>query len=272
MLIDVNMYKDSLKKLWSETFGDDGEYVNLFFDYDYTAAECFAQLSEGEVISVLYLLKGYITAEGKSFEGRYLYAAATDLKHRGKGIMSKLIREAQEYIKKKKLSFICLVPADDGLYDYYARFGFEALMKNYVSEAGDKAFSDERTSAELKEYLSARSELTVPYFSFAENEWKYAFSCLSHTDYIIIRNTQDSYYIIDEDENEVLEYISSHKNFRQNTEKFFDKLSEGTTVVSPYDLSDFCECNEKRFGMIYSADDFLNKYIYGGVYMNIALD
>ncbi len=272
MLIDVNKYKSSLKKLWVDTFGDDGEYVNLFFDYDYTAAECFAEISDGEVISVLYLLKGYITAEGKIFEGRYLYAAATDLKHRGKGIMAKLIREAQEYIKDKNLSFICLVPADNGLYDYYARFGFEALMKNYVSEAGDIVLSEERTAADLREYLSARNELTVPYFNFAEDEWKYAFSCLSYTDFRIIKNTQDSYYIINEDEREVLEYVSSQKNFRQNTEEFLDKLSEGTTVVSPYDLSDFCECNENRFGMIYSADEFLNKYIYNGVYMNIALD
>ena len=53
---------------------------------------------------------------------------------------------------------------------------------------------------------------------------------------------------------------------------FLDKLSEGTSVVSPYDLSDFCECKENKFGMIYSADECFNKNIYDGVYMNIALD
>ena len=36
MLIDVKEYSASLKKLWSETFGDDDEYINLLFDFEYT--------------------------------------------------------------------------------------------------------------------------------------------------------------------------------------------------------------------------------------------
>lgn len=272
MLIDVKENSASLKKLWSETFGDDDEYINLLFDFEYTPSECFAEIFDGEVISVLYLLKGYISSDKKNFEGRYLYAAATDRQHRGKGIMAKLIIEAQEYIKDKGLSFICLVPADEGLYGYYARFGFEAVMKNYVSSVSAEAKEMKEESAVIADYLKTRNYLSVPFFHFGNDEWKYALSCLDYAGFRVMKNTVDSYFIIDEDKNEVLEYISSVGNFTDNTESLLTKLSPGTTVVSPYDLSDFCECKETRFGMIYFADVCLKKYIGDGVYMNIALD
>lgn len=272
MLIDVKEYTPSLKKLWSETFGDDDEYINLLFDFDYTPAECFAEISDGDVISVLYLLKGYITADGKVFEGRYLYAAATDKKHRGKGLMAELIRQAREYVKEKGLSFICLVPADEGLYGYYARFGFEAVMRNFVSTVGGKNSGLIEESADFSEYLRARKEISVPFFCFGEDEWKYAFSSLRYAGYKVINNTRDSYIIIDKDKKEVLEYISSDGNFTDNTENLICKLSANATVASPYDMSDFCDCRENRFGMVYFADNRLKDYTADGIYMNIALD
>ncbi len=272
MLIDVKEYKSSLKKLWADTFGDNEEYINLLFDYDYTPAECFAEISDGEVISVLYLLKGHIVAEGNAFEGRYLYAAATDVKHRGKGIMAKLIKEAQEYVKKNKLSFICLVPADEGLYGYYARFGFEAVMKNYVSVADNIDLDSQEDSVILKEYLYLRNGLSLPYFSFDEEEWRYALSCLDYAGYSFLKNTDDSYYIIDDGKEEVLEYISSKNNLKQNTEILLNKIPSGTTIVSPYDLSEFCQSRENKFGMVYFADGSFKKYVKDDIYMNIALD
>ncbi len=272
MLIDVKEYSRSLKKLWADIFGDDEEYINLLFDFKYTPAECFAEISEGEVVSVLYLLKGYIITGGKVFEGRYLYAAATSVKHRGKGIMAKLIKESQEYVKGKGLSFICLVPADEGLYGYYARFGFKAVMKNYVSAAEGIARVSKKDTVDFTECLGMRSNLSVPYFHFAENEWEYAFSCLGYAGFSIMKNSEDSYYIIDKDKREVLEYVSSEKKLIENTGILLSNLSAGTTIVSPYDLSDFCECKENRFGMVYFADDVLNGETNNGIYMNIALD
>ncbi len=272
MLINVNEYSNSLKKLWAETFGDDREYINLLFDCEYTPAECFAEISDGEVISVLYLLKGYIMNGDESFEGRYLYAAATDVEHRGKGIMAKLINEAQKYAKDKKLSFICLVPADEGLYGYYARFGFKAVMKNYVSELCGVISTADDASVSLTEYPCLRRNLPVPYFNFGEREWKYAVSCLSYAGYSLIKNSEDSYFITDEDKSEVIEYISSYDNLRKNTEALLGKLSSPATVVSAYDLGEFGLCEEKCFGMVYFTDENLRTKIQDDIYMNIALD
>ncbi len=273
MLIDVSRYTESLKKLWIDTFGDSEDYVNLLFYNGYTPTECFAEVISGEVVSVLYLLKGYIKTEKAVFEGRYLYAAATAVNHRGKGLMAKLLKEAQQYIKDNNISFISLVPADEGLYGYYGRFGFESVMKNYVSVNIKSGLDSAPThSMSNKDFFALRKSLPGSYFNFADEGLNYALSCLHYAGFNLVQNSADSYYIISGDKSEVLEYVSSAENFTENTKVFLNRLSEGTTVVSPHDLSGFCECRENKYGMVYFADEKMKKYISGDVYMNIALD
>ncbi len=271
MLIDVKDYRRSLKALWSDTFGDSDEYINLFFDYDYTPAECFAEIKNGEVISVLYLLKGFIRAYGEEYEGRYLYAAATAESYRGQGIMSKLIKEAQDYAKENKLAFISLLPADEGLYGYYARFGFEAVMRNFTAfvSFADTGDDDE---ASLSDYLSARESISCPYFDFAANEWSYAFSCLAFAGYSLKKSSDGSFYIVSGDKREILEYIPSEENLK----KIISGLSVGAvgavSAVLPYDLKNYCECRENKYGMVYFADSRMKEKLTDDIYMNIALD
>ena len=274
MLIDANRYSCSLKKLWIDTFGDTEDYVSLLFDKGYTPTECFGEIVNGEVVSVLYLLKGYIKSDKINYEGRYLYAAATAVPYRGKGLMAKLIKEAQRYIAEKGITFICLVPADEGLYGFYGRFGFEPLMKNYISLSSESGtdIGDNKENITLEEFVSLRENISDNIFSFGAEEWKYVYSCLRYAGYNLIRNSEDSYYIISDDGSEVLEYGSSAENYSHNTKRFLNRLKEGTTIVSPQSLSGFCESRENKFGMIYYAEETDKKNISGDIYMNIALD
>ena len=122
MLIESKeKYIPSLLDLWKKVFGDSEEYIRLFFDKAYFDSECFAVIEEDKVISAFYLLKCSIKFNGEVYCGRYLYAAATLPDYRGKGLMSELINEALKYCESHNLDFIALVPADDGLYDYYDR-------------------------------------------------------------------------------------------------------------------------------------------------------
>lgn len=270
MLIDIKEYSSSLKKLWKNVFGDSDEYINLLFDFGYTPRECFGEIRDGEVVSALYLLGCSIG----SFSGRYLYAAATLESCRGQGIMSRLIEEAKEYIKKEKISFISLVPANDNLYGYYGKFGFAALMYNYscmAEEDGKYIFSDE-TITDTDEMLSIRNSFEEKSFSYEKDELSYALSCLSFAGFKVYKNTSDSYYIANEDKSEILEYISSKINLDENTKLLLSKLKKGTSIVSPCDLSRFCKCEKRRYGMIYTAEKDAEKYFTDGVYMNIALD
>lgn len=272
MLIDTVKYSETLKKLWSDTFGDDEEYINLLFDNGCKPAECFAEVYEGKVISVLYLLRGYIINGDQKLEGRYLYAAATDMNHRGKGLMAKLIREAQEYVKRNNISFISLVPADEGLYGYYVRFGFEPLMKNYVATVGGANKAVLKSEIAPEDAFELRKCIGVPYFHFADEEWKYAVSCLEYAGYRFLKISDDSYCIISDDGADVLEYVSAAEGVSENTNKLIYALNEGTTVVSPYDLSEHSECVENKFGMVFFADENIKDDFESGIYMNIALD
>lgn len=272
MLIDVNSYVSSLKKLWAETFGDNEEYIGLLFDRGYSPAECFAEISDNEVVSVIYLLEGRIRADGRVFEGRYLYAAATAEKHRKKGLMAKLIKEAQKYISEKGLSFISLVPANEVLYDYYAKFGFESVMYNYRAIYNDMPLREKGEAMTPHDYFYLRRKLTLSDFSFTDKALQYATLCLSCADFDFVSNTEDSCYIVSADGSEVLEYISSEENYIKNTEVFLSRLAERTEIVSPYDLSDFCQCTKSKFGMVYFSDNAMKNTVKDAIYMNIALD
>ena len=91
MLIETkDKYIDSLIKLWNKVFGDDEDYIKLFFKDAYYDCECFAEIYDDEVVSAFYLLKCIIKLDGKIYNGRYLYAAATLPEYRNKGLMGKV--------------------------------------------------------------------------------------------------------------------------------------------------------------------------------------
>ncbi len=273
MLIDAKKYSGSLKNLWSEVFGDSDEYISLIFDKGYIPAEVFGEISDGRVVSALYLLKCNITSDGRIYNGRYLYAAATLTEYRKNGIMARLINEAEEFIVNNNIDFIALVPASEKLYGYYAKYGFESLMYKYLSVTEkERAVFDEDEIISFDEYFELRKLYGGNKFSFEKSETEYAASCLDFAGYRIYRNSDDSYYISDTDKTEVIEYLSSQENFKYNTEKFLSKLESGTEISSPYDLNRFCQSKKIKFGMIYTEKTGIRKSVENGVYMNIALD
>ncbi len=274
MLIDTEKYIPSLKKLWYGVFGDSEEYISLIFDKGYTPSEVFATVSGEEVVSALYLLKCNISVGEKVLSGRYLYAAATSPEHRKQGLMSKLICEAKEYIAANNIDFIALVPANENLYGYYRGFGFETLMYNFCSVAAEKGKScvTDKISDSVESIMRMRDSYRGAKLTFEIPEMKYAVSCLDFAGYSFYKNSDDSYYITDNDSSEVIEYISSEENFRENTELLLSRLGEGTVITSPYDLSGFCESRKQKFGMVYFVSDNLKNIFKSGIYMNIALD
>lgn len=273
MLIDTGKYYCSLKRLWSEVFGDSDEYISLIFDEGYTPAEVFGEISDGEVVSALYLLKCNITSGGKIFNGRYLYAAATLPDYRKQGIMGRLINEAKQYIVDENIDFIALVPASEKLYGYYSKYGFESLMYKYVSAIeNESTVITEDEKIDGKAFFEMRKSFIGNKLAFEFPEIEYALSCLDFAGYNVYRNSNDSCYISDKNRTEIIEYISSEDNFEKNTELFLSKLGSGAEISSPYDLSKFCESKRQTFGMVFTENDILKNNIESGVYMNIALD
>ena len=260
MLInEKDKYIPSLINLWYKVFGDEREYIELFFGDAYFDSECFAEIDDGEVVSALYLLKCIIKCDGKIYHGRYLYAAATLADYRGKGLMAKLIREAQSYAEDENLDFIALVPADDGLYDYYGRFGFNESMYKYRYPINNtvSTLRAYREISNSEEFCKIRNSAECDMLIYDDICNRYAFECMTYSGTRVFYLSDNSYYAEGE------ELLCSDKESAMN---LINNLSGELVVYTNCPLE---KAEKVRNGMIYHLNDELkNKEIY----MNIALD
>jgi GNAT superfamily N-acetyltransferase len=260
MLIkDIEKYTESLVTLWHKVFGDDEDYIRLFFRDACYDSECFAELEGDEVISAFYLLKCRIKCDGKAYNGRYLYAAATLPEYRGKGLMSKLIEEAKAYAEAEKLDFIALVPANDGLYGYYEAFGFvEGMYKYRLNIKKDTAtMRAYREISDSDEFSKIRSSADCNMLVYNDVCNKYAFDCLRYYGTRLFYLNDNAYYAEGE------ELLCNDRDVAMN---LINNLTEESVIYTNCLLGN----SEKvRNGMIYYLNDEIkNKEIY----MNIALD
>lgn len=243
MLIDKQIHKEALAELWHKVFGDNYSYINLIFRDEYSdSIICFGETEGDKVVSAFYLLKNTLKLEGRVYKGYYLYAAATLASHRGKGIMGRLINEAQLYCKNEGADFISLVPSQKSLYSYYQRFGFESAMYCY--------FNSENPGNLIKidgeEYYAFRSDIVADYVNFERNAFSYAINCFNEVGTGFYKDSSNDRYFCIDDENYVIEELSSDSLFSKE---------------------------KKPFGMIYPINnELLRNWNYTDIYMNIALD
>jgi predicted acetyltransferase len=78
---------------------------------------------------MLFLLDGNIKIAKEHYSSFYIYAACTSPEYRGMGLMASLICRVAEIAVADSKDYICLVPANAVLFEYYARFGFETSFK-----------------------------------------------------------------------------------------------------------------------------------------------
>lgn len=111
-------YTDDIKqiaKIWIEAFGDSFEDVKFFAD-NLKNGKCIGYFIDDELVSMLYLID--CNLEEKT--NHYVYAACTLKKYRGRGYMKSLI----DYVKDK-YNQVCLIPANEGLIEYYKSVGLD---------------------------------------------------------------------------------------------------------------------------------------------------
>ena len=112
--------KNALKALYLQCFADTEAFSSAVFEHIYRPEEAFV-INEGEgPVSMLLCPRFSI---GK-LTGGYVYAACTAEAYRGRGYMARLLAAAGEAMKARGDSFSFLIPGEKGLFDYYARFGY----------------------------------------------------------------------------------------------------------------------------------------------------
>ncbi len=142
--------------LWQEAFGDSEEYINFFLDSH--CCVCLTEKENNETASMLFLIEGELA----QVKGYYLFAAATLKKFRSMGCMPRLLKKAENFAKEQGREFIALVPAEEWLFDYYGKFGYETALFIEEKLPDEKIEIDKKTSflwcKEHLEYIQKESE------------------------------------------------------------------------------------------------------------------
>lgn len=126
-----------MNELWSKYFGDSVEYSSFFFKQHLKGKEVyenqFVYLENGQVVSMLTVLEGELSRKSKKDRFWYIYAVVTDETYRRRGYAGKVLKHVLDLAKKQNV-FVGLVPANDALYNYYSKLGFETFFYKKVEE------------------------------------------------------------------------------------------------------------------------------------------
>lgn len=122
--------KEMARKLWEMCFDDNPEFTDLYFRERYTDENTIAVFEEDEMISVLQLLPYPFLWKNVELDSAYISGACTHGQHRNKGAMHKLLADSLNHLAKTNVPICTLIPAEEWLFDYYQKSGFETLFYN----------------------------------------------------------------------------------------------------------------------------------------------
>ncbi len=120
--------REALRQLWHECFGDNNDYVDLYFAQHDIARHTMVFIDGETPVSMLSLLPMTVVTRAGILPARYIYAVATKASHRGRGISTKMLEAAHKHMRQAGLKLSVLVPASGPLYNFYGKRGFEAAF------------------------------------------------------------------------------------------------------------------------------------------------
>ena len=134
MIINAGGPEPQLRKLWKDTFHDSEEYLDLFFRVAYSPERCRCITHGDQVLSMVY----WFDATWNGHKLAYLFAAATDIRHRGQGLFRKLMADTHEHLKTQGYHGAVLSPAEPSLFDFYGTMGYKSFgaVDTFTCDAG----------------------------------------------------------------------------------------------------------------------------------------
>ena len=152
---------EELVNLWNQTFGDDPQEITRFYRHFSEVLEVLAELDENEhIVSAVHFLPVEYRYFRGGWKGSYLYAAMTEKERRGEGIMSRMIWQRLRQGYQRGEEFLCTLPAEEELYEYYGRFGMEPVFVLH------RATLTRQQLAERKLTLNIESKAS-PYYAYS---------------------------------------------------------------------------------------------------------
>lgn len=118
-------YIPELKQMWKRCFPEDTDaFIDFYFNKVYKDVDTLLYLINDKPVASLQI----IPYEMKLYDTRamagYISGAMTHPDFRGRGIMAELLNASFELMKERAYGYSFLIPQEDYLFDYYAKFGY----------------------------------------------------------------------------------------------------------------------------------------------------
>lgn len=127
MIIDrpAPSHISQLWSLWREAFGDSGEFLDAFFTHAFSPERCRCALDDGKVIAAVY----WFDCKLRGNKIAYLYALATAIEHRGRGVARKLMEQVHALMEQQGYKGVILVPGEKDLFSFYKAIGYSTCTQ-----------------------------------------------------------------------------------------------------------------------------------------------
>lgn len=172
------------RELWQLAFGDDGAYVDNFYQRYYRPERVLVLEEEGVVRSMTAWFDTTFLIPGKgSCRAAYLYAVATHPDCRGRGLAAKLLADADEYFCSLCIPAVTTVPAEPSLHNFFGANGFRECFRHVVGTLAPEELPAPGAPifrpATPADYGKVREELLsgLPHIAYPEEALQYQAGC-----------------------------------------------------------------------------------------------
>ena len=279
-----NCNVNDLKTLWRICFGDEADYIDFFFENRFVPENTLVYSCDGKPVSQLFLLEGVFGINGREYPSYYLYAACTHPSFRRKGIMGELLDYAKTLAESRKIDFICLVPAEKQLFDYYSKFSYRTVFSKKIITVNRCDFNNCNSSIDNPElntsdlslfrnrYLTRRDcfiwdDKALDY-AVGENRFSDGILYSCGCGYALTRPLKDGSC-------HIIEICSSDNNYGKIIKDVFDKLNcEKLIIDAPLDqtLDYDSEIVENAMALAVSGEAINLIDNIGGAYFGLPLE
>ena len=120
----------ALTRLWQACFGDTEAEVRAFWQALFDCTPVYLRRApDGSPAAMLCALPAELVGDdGDAVPAAYLYAVCTAPALRGRGNCRLLLQEAEQDLKRQGICAAVLVPAEESLFGFYARFGYRTVF------------------------------------------------------------------------------------------------------------------------------------------------
>ena len=151
------METDALRTLWTECFGNEENWIDVFFQTAFDPTHVCCLTRRGQLAAALCWMDTY--CQGRPLA--YLYAIATAPAHRHQGLCRELMGKTHDLLARQGYAGAILVPGDEGLRQMYGKMNYVNFggIRRFCAEAGEpipiRRLSPEEYTALRREYLPA---------------------------------------------------------------------------------------------------------------------